>query len=112
MASFAKIGLNGKVLAVHAVNNNLIQDADGNEQESLGISYLTELTNYPVWRQTSYNTYAATHKLGGTPFRKNYATIGGKYNEDRDAFIPPKPYNSWTLDETTCQWQPPVLKKS
>ena len=108
MASFAKIGLNGEVLAVHAVNNNLIQDADGNEQESLGISYLTELTNYPVWRQTSYNTYAATHKLGGTPFRKNYATIGGKYNEDRDAFIPPKPYNSWTLDETTCQWQPPV----
>lgn len=108
MASFAKIGLNGEVLAVHAVNNNLIQDADGNEQESLGISYLTELTNWPVWRQTSYNTYAATHKLGGTPFRKNFATIGGKYDEDKDAFIPPKPYNSWTLDETTCQWQPPV----
>ena len=72
MASFAKIGLNGEVLAIHSVNNNLIQDANGNEQESLGISYLTELTNYPVWRQTSYNTYAATHKLGGTPFRKNY----------------------------------------
>ena len=108
MASFAKIGLNGEVLAIHSVNNNLIQDANGNEQESLGISYLTELTNWAVWRQTSYNTYAGTHKLNGTPFRKNFATIGGKYNEDKDAFIPVKPYNSWTLNETTCQWEPPV----
>ena len=108
MASFAKIGLNGEVLAVHAVNNDIIQDADGNEQESLGISYLTELTNWPVWRQTSYNTYAGTHKLGGTPFRKNYAMIGGKYDEDRNAFIPKKPYPSWTLNETTCQWEAPT----
>ena len=108
MASFAKIGLNGEVLAVHAVNNDIIQDANGNEQESLGISYLTELTNWAVWRQTSYNTYKGQHKLGGTPFRKNFATIGGKYNEDKDAFIPPKPYPSWTLNETTCQWDAPV----
>ena len=110
MAYFAKLGLNGEILSIHSVNNDLIKDADGNEQESLGISYLTELTNYPVWRKTSYNTNANTHKLGGTPFRKNFATIGGKYNEDIDAFIPPKPYNSWTLNETTCQWQSPVEK--
>ena len=96
MASFAKIGLNGEVLAVYAVNNNLIQDVNGNEQESLGISYLTELTNWPVWRQTSYNTYKGTHKLGGIPFRKNFA------------FIPTKPYPSWTLNETTCQWEAPT----
>ena len=108
MASFAKIGLNGEVLAVYAVNNKLIQDVNGNEQESLGISYLTELTNWPVWRQTSYNTYEGTHKLGGIPFRKNFATIGGKYDEDKDAFIPTKPYPSWTLNETTCQWEAPT----
>ena len=107
MASFAKIGLNSKVMEIVSVNNDVIKDANGDEQENLGISYLTNLTHWPIWKQTSYNTYSATHKLGGTPFRKNYATIGGKYDEDRDAFIPSKPYNSWTLDETTCQWQPP-----
>jgi hypothetical protein len=60
------------------------------------------------WLQTSYNTHAGQHNLGATPFRKNYAIIGGTYDATRDAFIPPKPYESWTLDETTCQWEPPV----
>lgn len=60
------------------------------------------------WLQTSYNTYAGQHNLGGTPFRKNYAIIGGTYDATRDAFIPPKQYESWTLNEDTCQWEAPV----
>lgn len=59
-------------------------------------------------KRTSYNTEAGIHKLGGTPFRKNYAGIGYTYDENRDAFIPPKPFNSWILNEDTCRWQPPV----
>ena len=61
-----------------------------------------------VCKRTSYNTVSNVHKLGGTPFRKNFATIGGKYDEDKDAFIPTKPYPSWTLNETTCQWEAPT----
>ncbi len=59
-------------------------------------------------KRTSYNTFAGTHREGGTPFRKNYAGIGSTYDESRDAFIPAKPYNSWVLDENTCQWQAPT----
>ena len=62
------------------------------------------------WMQTSYNTYGGQHLMGGTPFRKNYAGIGYTYDASRDAFIPPKPYNSWTLNEDTCLWQPPVAR--
>lgn len=58
--------------------------------------------------QTSYNTVGGIHRLGGTPFRKNYAGIGYLYDEQRDAFIPPQPWPSWFLDETTCLWEPPV----
>ena len=60
------------------------------------------------WLQTSYNTYAGEHTLGGTPLRKNYAGIGFTYDKTRDAFIPPKPYSSWTLNEDTCLWECPV----
>jgi len=60
------------------------------------------------WIQTSYNTHGGVHKLGGTPLRKNYAGIGYTYDAQRDAFIPPKPYNSWTLNETSCLWEPPT----
>ena len=59
-------------------------------------------------RRTSYNTQGGTHQSDGTPFRKNYAGIGYTYDAERDAFIPPQPYPSWTLDDNTCQWQPPV----
>ena len=58
--------------------------------------------------QTSYNTLGGVHRLGGTPLRKNYAGIGYTYDSVRDAFIPPKPFNSWVLNEDTCQWEPPV----
>ena len=60
------------------------------------------------WLQTSYNTYAGEHTLGGTPLRKNYASIGFTYDATRDAFIPPKKFESWTLNETSCLWEPPV----
>ena len=108
MASFAKIGLNGKVIVVQHLNDDVMQDANGNSTEELGVDFLTNLTGWAVWKQTSYNTFANEHKLGGTPFRKNYATVGGTYDEDRDAFIGPKPYASAVLNETTCQWEAPI----
>ena len=98
MAHFAKIGMNGKVIEVFKVNNQVILDADGNESEINGIDFLTKLTGWSIWKQTSYNSN----------FRKNYAGLGMTYDEDRDAFIPPKPFNSWTLNEETCQWEAPV----
>jgi hypothetical protein len=98
MASFAKIGLNGKVIEVLSVNNEVLHDSNGVEQEAIGIDFLTKLTGYPVWVQTSYNNN----------FRKNHAGIGMTYDEDRDAFIPKKPFNSWILNETTCLWEAPV----
>ena len=108
MATFAKIGLNSKVLEVHSLHNNELKDSNGVEQEVNGIDFLTKLTGWAVWKQTSYNTHGGIHTLGGTPFRKNHAGVGFTYDEDRDAFIAPKPYNSWTLNEDTCQWDSPV----
>lgn len=60
------------------------------------------------WIQTSYNTLGGVHKLGGTPLRKNYAGIGFTYDRTRDAFIPPKLYASWSLNEETCLWEAPI----
>ena len=98
MASFAKIGLNNKVIEVLSVHNNELKDSNGVEQENIGIDFLTKLTGWAIWKQTSYNNN----------FRKNHAGIGYTYDEDRDAFIPKKPYNSWILNETTCLWEAPV----
>jgi len=108
MASFAKIGLNSKVIEVLSVVNEVLHDSNGVEQEVIGIDFLTKLTGYPVWKQTSYNTKGGVHNNGGTPFRKNHAGIGYTYDETRDAFISPKPYNSWILNEDTCLWESPV----
>jgi hypothetical protein len=108
MASFAKIGLNNKVIEVLSVVNEVLHDSNGVEQESIGIDFLTKLTGYPVWVQTSYNTHGGVHDNGGTPLRKNHAGIGYTYDEDRDAFIPKKPFNSWILNETTCLWESPI----
>lgn len=110
MASFAKIGLNGKVIEVQSVVNEVLHDSNGVEQESIGIDFLTKLTGYPVWKQTSYNTRGGQHLTNGTPLRKNFAGIGYTYDENRDAFIPPKPFNSWILNEDTCIWKAPVAK--
>jgi hypothetical protein len=109
MASFAKIGLNNKVIEVLSVVNEVLHDANGIEQEAIGIDFLTKLTGYPVWVQTSYNTHGGVHSSGGTPLRKNFAGIGYTYDEDRDAFIPKKPFNSWILNEDICLWKAPVV---
>jgi len=108
MASFAKIGLNSKVIEVLSVNNEVLKDSNGVEQEVNGIDFLTKLTGYPVWKQTSYNTHGGVHNNNGIPLRKNHAGIGYTYDEDRDAFIPKKPFNSWILNEDTCNWEAPV----
>jgi hypothetical protein len=110
MATFAKIGLNNKVIEVLSVHNNELLDSNGVEQEVNGIDFLTKLTGWSIWKQTSYNTLGGVHNNGGTPFRKNHAGIGFTYDEDRDAFIPPKPFNSWILNETTCRWEAPISK--
>ena len=110
MATFAKIGLNNKVIEVLSVHNNELLDANGVEQEVNGIDFLTKLTGWAIWKQTSYNTKGGQHLTGGTPFRKNFAGIGYTYDEDRDAFIPPKPFASWILNEDTCLWEAPVVK--
>ena len=65
--------------------------------------------NPSTWIQTSYNTHGGVHSQGGTPLRKNYAGIGYTYDSTRDAFIPPKPYNSWVLNETTCLYEAPTI---
>jgi hypothetical protein len=108
MASFAKIGLNNKVIEVQSVVNEVLHDSNGVEQENIGIDFLTKLTGWAIWKQTSYNTFGGVHSLGQTPLRKNHAGVGYTYDEDRDAFIPPKLYPSWILNEETCQWDAPV----
>jgi len=110
MASFAKIGLNSKVIEVLSVNNEVLKDADGIEREDIGIDFLTKLTGWAIWKQTSYNTHGGVHDFGGTPFRKNHAGKGYTYDEDKDAFIPPKKFNSWVLNESTCKWDAPISK--
>ena len=105
MAHFAKLGVGNKVLKVEVVSNDIATT------EQAGVDFLNNLygTN-DVWKQTSYNTKGGIHKTGGTPFRKNHAGIGYKYDTSKDAFIPPKPFNSWILNETTCRWEAPVVK--
>jgi hypothetical protein len=93
MSHFAKLDGNNVVIFVTAGR----QEDDGKELE------LQERTG-DVYKQTSYNTYGGVHALGGIPLRKNYAGIGYTYDEDRDAFIPPKPDGDWVLDEDTCLW--------
>jgi hypothetical protein len=112
MASFAKLNSENVVTTVESVVNEVITDSNGIEQEQLGINFLRTLYNEPnaIWKQTSYNTVGGVHTKGGIPFRKNHAGIGFTYDETRDAFIPPKPFNSWILNETTCLWEAPISK--
>ena len=105
MASFAKIGIGNKVEQVLVVHNNVATS------EQAGVEFLQNLYgSRDTWIQTSYNTYGGVHRLGGTPFRKNFAGVDYTYDQIRDAFIPPKPFNSWILNETTCLWESPVSK--
>jgi len=98
MAHFAKLDDNNKVLEVHALANYVIADENGDEQEQLGIDFLTKIHKYPLWKQTSYNS----------KFRKNYAGTGSTYDQTKDAFIAPSPYPSWKLNEDTCRWEPTI----
>jgi len=112
MAHFAKLGINSKVIGVEVVADADCKNADNIEDETVGIQFLENIHGWPLWKKTSYNTQANVHSLGGTPFRKNYAGIGYTYDEDRDAFIPPKPHASWVVNETTCVWEAPVAYPS
>jgi hypothetical protein len=99
MASFAKLGTGNIVEQVISINNAVITDVNGVEQEQLGLDFINKLYNTrDVWKQTSYNGN----------FRKNYAGIGFNYDQTRDAFISPKPFNSWILNEDTCRWESPI----
>ncbi len=97
MAHFAELNPNNVVTSVVVVNNAEIMNGD-QESESKGIAFLASLYGHNRWRQTSYNA----------TIRKNYAGLGYTYDAVRDAFIPPQPFASWTLDEDTCRWVPPV----
>jgi hypothetical protein len=96
MAHFAQIDENNIVTQVLVIEQDVVDTGLFGEPRS--------------FIQTSYNTYGGVHKLGGTPLRKNYAGIGFTFDAIRDAFIPPKPFNSWLLNEDTCQWDAPVAK--
>jgi hypothetical protein len=100
MAHFAKINENNIVEEVIVIHNDCAPN------EKTGQELIASLGFEGVWKQTSYNTVAGVHTLGGVALRKNYAGIGYTYDEARDAFIPPKPSDSkqWVLDEETCQW--------
>ena len=101
MAYFAKLGVGNIVEQVISINNSVITDANGIEQEQLGVDFINKLYNTrDVWKQTSYNNN----------IRKNYAGIGYSYDQQRDAFIAPKPFNSWILNEQTCLWDAPVAR--
>jgi hypothetical protein len=100
MAHFAKLDENNTVTDVLVVDNKDLYDSPFPQSESVGVAFLTTWANGEVfnWKQTSYNGN----------FRKNYAGIGYVYDSSRDAFIPPKDFNSWVLNEDTCRWEPPV----
>lgn len=100
MAHFAKLDADNKVIHVSVVDNSVITDDNGVENEQLGIEYLTNVHGYSKWKQTSYHGN----------IRKQYAGIGYSYDPERDAFIPPQPFSNWLLDEETLNWVPPVPK--
>jgi hypothetical protein len=110
MAHFAKLGVNGKVIAVLTLDNKDMLNADGVEDEAVGQQYLQLHNNWPapMWIQTSYNTSGNTHKNGGTPFRGNYAGIGYTWDEDDQIFWPKKPFASWVKDTATASWKSPI----
>ena len=103
MAHFAKLGVGNIVETVIVVSNDVATT------EQAGVDFINKLYNTrDVWKKTSYNTFGGEHSSGGTPFRKNYAGVGFQYDQQRDAFIPPKPFNSWILNESTCLWNAPI----
>jgi len=112
MAHFAKLGSNGKIIAVLTLNNGDMLNADNVEDESVGQHYLEQHNNWPaqMWIQTSYNTSGNKHSSGddSKAFRGNYAGIGYTWDEDNQIFWPKKPYASWVKNTTTAQWDSPI----
>jgi len=105
MAHFAKLKVGNIVERVEVVSDDIVTT------EQAGLEFLQNLyKTSDMFKQTSYNTRGGVHLLGGTPFRKNFAGVGYTYDQTRDAFIAPKPFNSWILNETTCLWEAPVTK--
>ena len=101
MAHFAELNENNEVLKVIVVDNNDTSNSDGEEIELIGISFLKGLFGFDTkWKQTSYNGN----------FRVRYAGIGYSYDETLDAFVPPKPYESWILNPTTADWEAPITQ--
>ena len=95
-------------MSVEVVADKDCKNADGVEDEEVGRQFLERIHNWPLWKQTSYNTVRGQHTAGGTPLRGNYAGIGMIYDEDNDLFLPKKPYASWTLNVAEARWQSPV----
>ena len=113
MAHFAKLNqAENQVLAVHVVHNSIVNDGTPNDSEEQGQRFLEDLYGWPanLWKQTSYNTHNGSHTLGETPLRKNFAGIGMVYDSARDAFYDQQPFPSWTLNETTAQWDSPIAR--
>ena len=112
MAHFAKLGANGKIIAVLTLDNKDMLNADGVEDESVGQHYLETHNNWPaqMWIQTSYNTSQNKHSSGDNSkaFRGNYAGINYTWDEDNQIFWPKKPYASWVQDTTTASWKSPI----
>ena len=110
MAHFAKITENNEVLEVLTLNDNDMLNADGVEDESVGQQYLETHNNWPahLWIQTSYNTAANQHRLGGAAFRGNYAGLSYIWDADNNIFINPKPFPSWVLNLSEARWQSPI----
>ena len=112
MAHFAKLGANGKVIAVLTLNNSDMLNASGVEDESVGQQYLERHNNWPaqMWIQTSYNTAGGKHSSGDNTkaFRGNYAGIGYTWDEDDQIFWPKKPYASWVKHIPTASWKSPI----
>jgi hypothetical protein len=92
-------------------SNNIVTEVIvGKDEGENGIDWEQHYGEFrgQTCKRTSYNTYAGVHLNGGTPFRKNYAGIGCTYDANRDAFIAPQPFASWTLNETSCVWEAPT----
>ena len=110
MAHLAKINSEKKVLAVLTLNDSDMLNDEGVEDESVGQQYLEKHNNWPAaqWIQTSYNTHGNVHNLGGTPFRGNFAIIGGEWDEVNQIFWFKQPYPSWVKNIAEARWQSPI----
>jgi len=112
MAHYAKLGINSEVMSIIGVYAEDTHNADGVEDESVGIQFLERKYGWPLWKKCSYNTTKGTHRLGGTPFRANFPNVGWIYSSTHDIFHPKKPHESHTLNTTTGMWDAPITYPS